>query len=97
MYLLCKLFMNKYKCLFLTELPGLFSVYVSVLGSTASSASRILSTGMSSLNCLLIPPHYHLSPSHAASLPGLLWGPAEQGNEYIINHVINDYDTLKII
>lgn len=53
MYVLCKLYMNKYKCLCLTELPGLFSVYVSVLGSTASSASRILSTGMSSLKLLV--------------------------------------------
>lgn len=37
----------------LTELPALPSVYVSVLGSTASSASRILSTGMSSLKLLV--------------------------------------------
>lgn len=37
----------------LTELPGLPSEYVSVLGSTASSASRILSTGISSLKLLV--------------------------------------------
>lgn len=39
--------------LWLTEFPGLLSVYVSVLGSTASSASRILSTGISSLKLLV--------------------------------------------
>lgn len=37
----------------LTELLGIPSLYVSVLGSTASSASRILSTGMSSLKLLV--------------------------------------------
>lgn len=37
----------------LTELLGLPSLYVSVLGSTASSASRIFSTGISSLKLLV--------------------------------------------